>query len=57
MTDTDTRIREALEKKGLPPEVWVNVTFQACLLPDGQLQISEPCVRTPWIPTKSKTGS
>lgn len=57
MTDTDTKIREALEKKGLPPSVWVNVTFQACLLPDGQLNISEPCVRTPWIPTKSKTGS
>ena len=54
MTDIEPKIKEALEKKGLPSDVWVNVTFQACLTQDGQLRTSEPCVRTPWIPVKSK---
>lgn len=57
MSTIEERIKEALEKSKASerPEEFVGVTFYARLNSEGLLEITQPTVRTPWIPVKSKS--
>lgn len=57
MSTIEDRIKEALEKSKAyeRPEEFVGVTFYARLNSEGLLEITQPAVRTSWIPVKSKS--
>jgi hypothetical protein len=57
MSTIEERIREALEKSRAyeRPEEFVGVVLYARIGPSGLLEITQPTVRTPWIPVKSKS--
>ena len=57
MSAIEERIKEALEKSKAyeRPEEFVGVIFYARLNSEGLLEITQPTVRTSWIPVKSKS--
>lgn len=57
MSDLEESVKRALEssKASEKPEEYVNVSFVARIGADGRLEYSQPRVRLPWIPNKSKS--